>query len=175
MTGARNLSAFHDGLEDSKLRQSFLKWQCLARQMAMRENQGRPDAAIAPDVFLPGEPGAAGRIITVLNKTPASSMTPELLHMARKTNDPSQMRSEAIAFFSATYFQNHRSFSDLMTAVFLPGSPGAAKIRAAKTCDLVFEAHARRFTLSCRVWKLARANPYFAATLASSIISFVLA
>jgi len=112
-----------DTLETHPLRDKFLKWQCRVRQMAMRENEGRPDDAIMPEVFLSGEDETIGQIITLLNKTPASSMIPEMLHMARKTNDPALIRSQAIQFLAATYFQKHRSFSDLLTSVFLPGSP----------------------------------------------------
>lgn len=148
------------------LRDRFLKWQCRVRQMAMRDNQGRPDDAIAPLVFLPDEDAPMGRIITVLNKNPAHSMTPEMLHMARQTNDPAQIRVQAIQFLSATYFQKHHSFSDVLTAVFSPDSPQAARLGAAQTCTLVFEAYAQGFSLPCQVWQLTPVNPLFAATMA---------
>jgi hypothetical protein len=155
-----------DTLEVHPLRDTFLKWQCRVRQMAMREHQGRPGDAVMPKVFLPGKDAPIGQIITVLNKTPANSLMPEMLHMARKTNDPAQVRFQAIQFLSATYYQKHRSFCDMLTAVFPPNSPGAAEIRAAETCTLVFEAYAQRFDLCCRVWQLAPVNPLHGATMA---------
>lgn len=154
-----------DPYEDHPLRTQFLKWQCRVRQMAMRDNQGRPGDAVMPEVFLPGEASSMGPIITVLNKTQAGSMIPELLHMARKTNDPAQIRAQAVQFFSATYFQKNSSFCDSLTAVFPPRSVGAAKIRAARSCTLVFEAYAQRFSLSCRVRQLNEADPLFGATM----------
>lgn len=155
-----------DTIAAHPLRDKFFKWQCRVRQIAMRDHQGRPDDAIMPEVFLPGEDQATGHVITVLNKNPANSLVPEMLHLARKTNDPAQIRAQAIQFLSATYYQKHRSFSDLLTAVFPPASPGAAKIRAAQTCTLVFDAYAQRFSLCCRVWHLAPANPLHGATMA---------
>lgn len=150
----------------SPLRLAFLKWQCRVRQMAMRDNQGRPDEAITPALYLPGQTEPMGHIITLVNKSPGYSVTPELLHMAKSTNDPAQRRDQAIRFFSATYYQKAAEFSDILTATFPPGSPGAATIREAGTVRLCFEAYAQAFDLSCRVWKLAPHNPLYQATMA---------
>ena len=53
-----------------------------------------------------------------------------------------------------------------MTATFQPGSVGAAKMRAAQNVTLTFEAYGQRYDIACRVWKLARKNPLYAATVA---------
>ena len=151
---------------DHPLKKSFLKWQCRVRQIAMRDNQGRPDDAITPAIFLDGASEPLGHIITILNKTPDHSLTPELTHIALQTNDPAQRRDKALRFLSATYYQKHKEFSDLLTATFPPNSPGAARIRDAKSCTLVFGAYAQRFDLACRVWRLAAHNPLHQATLA---------
>jgi len=155
---------------DAPIKKAFLKWQCRVRQMAMRDNFGRPDDAITPALFLPGETEAMGHIITLLNKTPGYSVTPELQHMARKTNDPAQRRDQALRFFSATYYQKAAEFSDILTATFPPQSPGAAKIREAETVQLRFDAYAQIFDLSCKVWKLASHNPLHQATMAHNLL-----
>jgi len=151
---------------DHPLRDAFLKWQCRVRQIAMRDNDGRPDDAIMPDLVLPGETEPMGAIITVLNKAPGYSVTAELLHMSAKTNDPAQRRDQAIQFLSATYYQKHREFSDILTATFPPGSEGAATIRAAESCTLRFDAFNQQFDLVCKVWRLASHNPLCQATVA---------
>ncbi len=155
-----------DSLTVSPLRDKFLKWQCRTRQMMMRDNQGRPDASIMPDLFLPDEAEPLGAIITILNKTPAHSVIPELIHMARRTNDPAQIRGQALQYFAATYYQKHREFSDILTATFAPDSAGAARIRAAGNCRLVFEAYSQRFDLTCKVRTLVAPDPLFQATMA---------
>ena len=159
-------AALGESFSTSPLRKAFLKWQCRVRQIAMRDNHGRPDDAITPALFLPGEAEPMGHIITLLNKSPGYSVTPELLHMAKKTNDPAQRRDQAIRFFSATYYQKAAEFSDILTATFPPGSPGAAAIREAETVRLRFDAYAQVFDLNCRVWKLAPHNPLHQATFA---------
>lgn len=153
---------------DHPLKSSFLRWQCRVRQMMMRENQGRPDDSITPQVFLPDNSEPMGHIITVLCKKPAHSLTPELKHMDLKTNDPAQKREQALQFFSATFYQKHREFSDILTATFPPDSPGALQLREAENCTLVFEAYNQRFDLYCKTWRLAAHNPLFEATMAQN-------
>ena len=159
-------AALGTGFSESPLRKAFLKWQCRVRQMSMRDNHGRPDDGITPALFLPDQAEPMGHIITLLNKSPGYSVTPELLHMAKKTNDPAQRRDQAIRFFSATYYQKASEFSDILTATFPPGSPGAATIREAEVVGLRFDAYAQVFDLTCRVWKLAPHNPLHQSTIA---------
>jgi hypothetical protein len=150
----------------SPLRLAFLKWQCRIRQIAMRDNFGRPDDGITPAVYLPGEDESFGHIITLLNKSPGYSVTPELNYMIAKTNDPAQRRDQAILFFSATFYQKASEFSDILTATFPAGSPGAATLRRSKEIRLQFNAYTQRFDLNCKVWKLARHNPLYQSTMA---------
>lgn len=163
-------AALGTSFADHPLRGAFLKWQCRVRQIAMRDGQGRPDDAITPALVLPGQAEPMGHIITVMNKSPGYSVTPELTHMAAKTNDPAERRSKAIEFLSSSYYQKHREFSDILTATFPPASPGAATIRAAKRCTLVFEAYSQRFDLGCKVWRLAPHNPLHQATIAHNAL-----
>ncbi len=151
---------------DHPLRLSFLKWQCRVRQLSMRETEGRPDDGIMPAVYLDGADEPLGHIITVMNKSPGYSLTPEMLHMAKKTNDPAQVRDTAIKFLSATYYQKAAEFSDVLTSTFPPGSEGAKNIRRAKSCRLVFEMYNQRYDLACKVWKLAPHNLLHQATMA---------
>lgn len=151
---------------DHPLRISFMKWQCRVRQLNMRDGDGRPDDAIMPAVYLDGAAEPLGHIITLLNKSPGYSVTPELQHMARKTHDPAQQRADALKFLSSAYYQKAAEFSDVLTATFPPASEGALTIRRAQTCRLVFEAYSQRFDLNCKVWKLARHNALYQATMA---------
>jgi len=152
--------------QEHPLKGAFLKWQCRVRQMSMRDNEGRPDAAIMPEVILGGQTEPLGAIITVLNKSPGYSLTAELNHMAAKTNDPALRRDAAIRFLSSTYYQKAVEFSDILTATFPPKSPGAAEMRSSETCRLVFAAYNQRFDITCKVWRLVGRNPLYQATIA---------
>ena len=159
-------SLLGDGYVKHPMKDRFLKWQCHVRQMMMRDNLGKPTDAIMPEVFLAGQSKTVGFIITIMNKLPMYSETPEMLHMARKTHDPAQRRSQALQYFSATYYQKHSYFSDILTATFKGGSQGAAQIINAGRCHLVFEAYAQKFDLLCMVKALSQDNPLYISTLA---------
>ncbi|MFU1476744.1 hypothetical protein ACM25N_03160 [Roseovarius sp. C7] len=152
--------------DPNPLQMAFLRWQCRVRQMAMRDQEGRPDDAITPAVYLAGESEPMGHIITLLNKSPGYSVTAELEYMAAKTNDPAQRRDQALQFLSAAYYQKAAEFSDILTATFPPGSEGAKTLHEAGQVTLVFEAFNQRFDLLCKVWRLADHNPLYTATIA---------
>ncbi len=151
---------------ENPLKLAFLKWQCRVRQIAMREEEGRPGAATMPSVLLSGDTQPLGHIITVLNRAPAHSVTAELLHMARKTNDPAIRRQQAIQFLSAEYYQRPQRFSDVLTATFQPESDGAARLLDKRECVLEFDAFAQDFRLWCKVWRLEANNSLYQATVA---------
>ena len=146
------------------LRDSFMRWQCRVRQMMMRDNRGRPGDGITPALTLAGADAPMGHVITLMSKLPQYSKTPEMRHLARKTNDPALRREAALTFFSEYYYQKAAEFSDTLTATFPPGSPGAASIRQAGRVTLTFEAYNQRYDLECRVWTLAEHNPLYQAT-----------
>lgn len=155
-----------ESYERHPLKDGFLKWQCHTRQMMMRDMEGRPSDAVTPSVTLDGETEPLGHIITILNKSPGYSQTPEMEHMFRKTNDPAQVRQSALTYLSSSYYQKHREFSDILTATFPPGSPGATQLREAGHVTLIFEAFAQRFDIRTKVWRLAEHNPLHRATIA---------
>jgi hypothetical protein len=146
------------------LRDSFMRWQCRVRQMMMRDNRGRPGDGITPALTLAGADVPMGHVITLMSKMPQYSKTPEMRHLARKTNDPALRREAALTFFSEYYYQKAAEFSDTLTATFPPGSPGAANIREAGRVTLTFGAYNQRYDLNCRVWTLTGRNPLHQAT-----------
>ncbi len=146
------------------LMEHFLRWQCRVRQIAMRENLGRPDDAITPAVTLPGGAEPIGHIITVFSKWGAYSKTPELKHMVKRTYDPAQRREKAIEYFSSSYFQKPREFSDTLSATFLPESAGAKSLLEKGSCTLTFEAYSQRYDLQCKVLSLSENHPLYQST-----------
>lgn len=154
------------GVPESRhpLRDKFIGWQCRVRQLAMRENMGRPDDAIRPLLTLANEEEPFGRITTVISKGMLHSKTPELQHMVKRTYDAAQRREKAIEFFSETYYQRQLEFSEILTATFPPQSLNATRILDAGTCTLAFEAYAHRFDLTCEIKALDTGHPLYQAT-----------
>ena len=152
------------------LRGAFLFWQCRVRQIAMREDMGRPGGAIIAALTLAGETQPMGHVITLMLKAPAYSKTPEMRHIAASTYDPAQRREKALELFSDTYYQNAREFSDVLTTTFPPDSPGAAAICAAETCTLTFESYGQRFDLFCKASALSGEDPVFQASWCHNLL-----
>lgn len=141
-----------------------MRWQCRVRQIAMRDNLGRPDEAITPVVTVQGDTQPSGQIITVLSKWGPYSKVPELQHIAKRTNDPAQRRDKAIEFLSEYYYQNAAEFSDHLTATFSPNSAMAQKLLDAKKVCLEFEAYNQRFVLQCEARQLKDDDELYLAT-----------
>ena len=146
------------------LRRAFLGWQCRVRQISMRENEGKPDDAVTPALFLPQEDEPLGHIITLICKNEDYSKTLEFKHLFLATKDAAERRSKALQLLSETYYQNHQSFSDMQTASFAPRSAGAKAIIEAGRCRLVYEAYGQRFDLDCQVKRLEGDHPFYQST-----------
>ena len=150
-----------DGVND-ELRGRFLRWQCRIRQIAMRRDGGRPASGMTPVVRVSDEPFA--RIVTVLSKRPEHSVTMELRHLARRTQDPAERRENALRLFAERHYQAATEFSDTLTASFAPDSQVASGLVEARECRLDFEQFGQRFRLHCAVRRLSEHNPLREAT-----------
>lgn len=152
------------GTRAHALRLAFLRWQCRVRQLMMREDRGRPGPAVMPEVTPEGAAAPVGRIITVLSKAPPFDRTPELRHLAQRTHDPALRREAALQLLAEAHYQRAEEFSDLLTATFPPGSPGAAALAAAGRVRLGFAAYGQRFDIAARVLVLPDRHPAWQAT-----------
>ena len=148
------------------LKDRFIKWQCHIRQIMMRDLFGKPTDGIMPELYLENGARNLGAVITIMNKLPSYSQTPEMLHIARRTHDPAQRRNQALQYFASTYYQKYSHFSDTLTSTFQGGSKVAKLILGLGSCTLIFEAYSQKFELKCAVAALDSNDPIFKATLA---------
>jgi hypothetical protein len=144
------------------LRETFMRWQCRLRQIAVRNQQGQPTSGMAPIVY-----GSDGRqlmqVVTVLCRTDDYSATMEFQHMYRRTLDPASRREDALNYLSERYYQQHTAFSDL-TASFAPDSSNSKVLLAAEFVTLSFEQFSQKFELICKPQLLAIESTVRAAT-----------
>jgi len=144
------------------LRDQFLRWQCRARQNAVRMQEGRPSAAMQPRVIVAGQ--SLARITVVLNKRNQFTMTQELRHAVLRTHDPRSRFESALKLLAAEYYQRHQTFSDRMTALFGPNSPLVERVLDAGDCALEFTQPRQHYLLPCTVERLAESDPAYQAT-----------
>ena len=143
---------------------AFLGWQCRMRQIAFRQNEGRPSSGLTPEVFSIADGEPLGHIVTVLNKIENKTPVMEFQHIYRRTRDPSQRRSDVIKYLSESYFQKPSSFSDRLTSVFPPGSQQSADIESIGHCRLVFQQFKQSYELVCDIERLQEHEILFQST-----------
>jgi hypothetical protein len=132
------------------LRDDFLAWQCRIRQIAMRQDGGRPSPGMRPRVV--DESGREVAVLTVLlvPSDPAES-TAFFRFQVMRTADPRDLYERALAYLQAEYFQHPRTFSDVLLAVLPEEAPVAASLIAEGRCVLEFEQFSQAYRLPCTV------------------------
>jgi hypothetical protein len=134
-----------------QLRDQFLAWQCRIRQIAMRQDGGRPSPGMRPRLLDPagGELSPALTVL-LLPRDPAES-TDFFRFQAMKHTDPRDLYERALAFLQADYFQRPETFSDRLLAVLPEGSPLAAELIEQGRGALMFEQFSQVYCLPCTV------------------------
>lgn len=144
------------------VRDHFLKWQCRARQHAVRHAGGRPSVPMQPYVLLRGI--ELGQIVVLINKKEPQAHTAEFRHMVLRTQDPAERYDSALKKLAAEYFQRPEEFSDRMTALFGPQSRLARQLTEAGGCVLEFRQARQFYGIRCAINKLPQHTAGFQAT-----------
>ena len=154
-----------EGVTSDQVRDHFIGWQCRIRQIAMRQEGGRPSSGMRPRLLLTdGRELSPGTVVLITPEDPEES-TEFFRFQLRKTHDPNQIYERGLQYLSATHFQNSAKFSDRLTALFGAGSDLAAAVLEAGECILEFSQFSQSYRLSCRVTNLAAEDPAYQATL----------
>ena len=147
------------------LRQQFLIWQCRLRQIAMREDGGRPAEGMRPKILSPdGDMLSAGAIVLLVRSDPAES-TDFFEFQVRQNHDPNEVYQNGLTFLQSTHYHRANRFSDEMTALFLPESWLAALLAELGACRLEFRQFGQSYRLPCAVREMAPGEPAYRNTL----------
>lgn len=164
MTADPSSSVINLEAAQAALRDSFLGWQCRLRQLAMRQAEGRPTNGMRPEVTVGGDPEPLGQITVLVLKAEPQEITAQFRHMVLKTNDPAERQESALKTLQAAYYQRPGEFSDVMTALFGPGSKAARRLATVGDCRLDFEQYNQRYVVPCKVRALAESEPAYQCT-----------
>jgi hypothetical protein len=146
------------------LRDQFLGWQCRLRQLAVRQNGGRPSSGMRPRVLSPaGDELSPGITVLIVPADPDATIK-LFRHQVLKTLDPVERWEKALELMSASYFQRPRDFSDVLTALFGGGSALVDRLLAFGACRLEFGQYAQGWRLPCAVTALAESHDFHQAT-----------
>jgi hypothetical protein len=147
------------------LSREFIGWQCRIRQLAVRQEGGRPSAGMLPKVMsLSGEALSDGIVTLIIESEPAES-TQLFRYQYLRTQDPNERYDNMLGILQGSYFQEPERFSDLMTALFGPESSLAAQLLREGRCVFDFEQYTQGYRIPCAVTRLAESHPFHQATL----------
>jgi hypothetical protein len=139
----------------SPVRDHFLAWQCRLRQVAMREDAGRPSPGMRPRVTREdGTQIAPGISLLIVENDPATTVA-LLRHTARKTHDPRKRYEDGLKILSAEYYEDPREFSDVLTGLFPAHSGTAAILLTEGRCILHFQQGSQSFDIPCAIHELS--------------------
>jgi hypothetical protein len=141
------------------LREEFLAWQCRIRQIAMRQDGGRPSPGMRPRVLdASGRELSPALTVLIIPRDPAES-TDFFRFQVMKHADPRDLYERALGYLQADYFQLPQTFSDRMLAVLAEGSGLASTLVSAGRCVLAFEQFSQAYSLPCTVHMLGPDDP----------------
>lgn len=134
----------------------FLDWQCRLRQIAMRQQSGRPSPGMRPRLLdAKGNELAPALTVLLLPRDPAES-TDFFRFQVQRSADPRDVYQRALGFLQADYFQRPERFSDVLLAVVPEEAELAAALREGSACCLEFEQFGQHWRLPASARLLQR-------------------
>ena len=131
------------------LREDFLAWQCRMRQIAMRQDRGRPSPGMRPRLRdASGRELAPALTVLIVPRDPTES-TDFFRFQVLKTPDPRDLYERALTYLQADYFQQPAEFGDVLTAVLPAKSELAARLIRDGRCVLEFAQFSQSYRLPC--------------------------
>jgi hypothetical protein len=163
MTGGTNNVVLTRAAAEALCRE-FIGWQCRLRQLAAREDGGRPSTGMRPRVLAEdGREISPGMVALIVESEPENN-TELFRYQYLKTQDPNERCDKVVEFLQGSYFQEPGRFSDLMTALFGPGSASASWLRREGRCILEFEQYSQGYSIPCKIARLVERDPFYQAT-----------
>jgi hypothetical protein len=152
-------------VKSDRLREDFIAWQCRIRQIAMRQDGGRPSPGMRPRVLDASEHELAPALTVLIVPRDPDESTDFFRFQVLRTADPRDLYERALAYLQADYFQRPAAFGDVLTAVLPSDSELAVKLIQDGRCSLIFEQHSQRYRLHCAVFETEPGEAIREATL----------
>jgi hypothetical protein len=147
------------------LGREFLGWQCRIRQLAAREEGGRPSAGMRPRVLSRGGVELSPGIVVLIVESEPEHSTQQFRYQYLRTQDPNERYDSMLEVLQGSYFQDPTRFADVLSALFAAESPLAARLLDGGECVLEFEQYTHGYRVPCAVTRLAESHPFHQATL----------
>jgi hypothetical protein len=143
----------------------FVGWQCRIRQLAARQEGGRPSSGMRPRVLNRNEEELSAGIVTLIVESEPAHSTQLFRYQYLRTHDPVERYDNMLEILQGSYFQDPARFADLITALFGAESRLAAQLLGEAHCVLDFEQYTQGYRIPCAIARLAESSPFQQATL----------
>ena len=144
------------------LKLQFMRWQCRSRQHAVREESGRPNQAMQPEVVANGK--AAGQITTVLNRLEPAEHIQHFRFIVKKTQDPKARADNGIKLLSEYYYHDAAKFTGSLNAVFSVEDDVPSKLAQLGEVQLHFRQDRLQYELHCSIHILEESDSDYQLT-----------
>ena len=151
-------------LADS-MRAYFLGWQCRIRQIAMRQDGGRPSPGMRPRVLDAAGAEIAPSLTVLLTPEEPAESTAFFRFQVLKSPDPRDLYERGLAYLRADYYQRPETFTDTLAAVLPENSVVAERLLAEGRCTLAFDQFRQTFRLPCVVQGLPPGDAVYDAAV----------
>lgn len=144
-----------------QLKQRFYDWQCQLRQIAMREDGGRPSPGMCPRVLNAARAESTNTLTVLLAPKEPQESTAFFRFQVMKSADPRETYEKALRYLQSGYYKDPNQFEDRLLAVV----PADAPLAGSSQCVLEFSQGRHSFTLPCKIKALKEIHPNRAAAL----------
>jgi hypothetical protein len=134
-----------------RIRDHFLAWQCRIRQVAMREQGGRPSPGMRPRVLDPKGRELAPALTVLLIPNEPEESTAFFRFQVMKTPDSCDVYERALTFLQADFFQNPETFSDRLVTVLPHDAALADALLDERACVLEFVQSRQSYRIAAEV------------------------
>jgi hypothetical protein len=134
-----------------RIRDGFIAWQCRIRQVAMREQGGRPSPGMRPRVLDPKGRELAPALTVLLIPNEPEESTAFFRFQVMKAQDPRDVYERALAFLQADYFQEPETFSDRLVTVLPRDAALADALLDERACVLEFVQSRQSYRIAAEV------------------------
>jgi hypothetical protein len=146
------------------LSREFIGWQCRIRQLAARQDGGRPSSGMRPRVATSEGFELSPGIVTLIVESEPEISTELFRYQYKKTHDPNERWDKMLEILQGSYFQEPARFGDQMTALFGPRSALASALCTQGRCILEFEQYSEGYRIPCTVARLKDGHALHQAT-----------
>ena len=129
----------------------FIGWQCRVREFALRNEEGRPNGGMRPQIALKnGEVVFPAATLLIIPDHPDQTIR-QFRFMSLKSQDPKERYSKALQLLAAKFYQNAEDFSGAMSGIFSRFSEEVKALEKDQSCIIEFDYQQQAFKIPCHV------------------------